>query len=363
MPPLLLSSSHPPPSMRCYIGLGLRRRSGCGRRHWLALWMPAVCFPARSSLWKRRSGCRFSPCPSLDSAAKTYAACGGNEVQDEEKGRRSSLPEGLHTGCLPQHVAVIMDGNYRWARRKGLPVAAGHEAGIRSLQEVVRLSCAWGIPILTVFAFSMDNWNRPQVEVEMLMRLFQSMLKNEIATFQREGIRLCLVGDTSKLPKTLQKLVGEVVEMTKANCRLKLVVAISYSGRNEIVRACQKIASRTRDGQLRPADITESVFEQELDMRLEGGYPDPDLVIRTSGELRLSNFFLWQLAYSELFFTETYWPDFGEAEYVEALLSYQTRQRRFGRRNDEMRGKRFLKQKEEPRAVAQEGYLNAGSEV
>ncbi|KAF3787968.1 Dehydrodolichyl diphosphate synthase 2 [Nymphaea thermarum] len=319
MPPLLPSSPRPP-TMVCSIRVG--RRSSCGRGDRLALWMPAVHFPAQSPPWSRGLGWGFSSCPSRalassSSAPKSYATWSKNQVQDEEeKWKRSSCPEGLQSGSLPQHVAVIMDGNSRWARRRGLPVAAGHEAGVRALQEVVRLSCAWGIPILTVFAFSMDNWNRPQ------------------------------------------KLVSEVVEMTKANHRLKLVVAVSYSGRNEIVRACQKLASRARDGELWPADITESMFERELDMRLEGGYPDPDLVIRTSGELRLSNFFLWQLAYSELFFTKTCWPDFGEAEYAEALLSYQTRQRRFGRRDDEMRGRRFLKQKDESGSVAQGGYLN-----
>ncbi|XP_049934402.1 uncharacterized protein LOC116256105 isoform X2 [Nymphaea colorata] len=289
MPPLLPSSSRPP-KMGCSIRVG--RRSSCGRRDRLALWMPAVHFPARSPPWSRGSGWGFSSCPSRASASsssapKSYATWSKNQVQDEEEeGKRSSCPEGLQTGSLPQHVAVIMDGNSRWARRRGLPVAAGHEAGVRALQEVVRLSCAWGIPILTVFAFSMDNWNRPQAEVDILMRLFQSVLRNEVATLKREGIRLCVVGDKSKLPKSLQKLVGEVVEMTKANHRLKLVVAISYSGRNEIVRACQKLASRVRDGELWPSDITESMFERELDMRLEGGYPDPDLVIRTSGELR-----------------------------------------------------------------------------
>ncbi|PKU63517.1 dehydrodolichyl diphosphate synthase 2 [Dendrobium catenatum] len=242
------------------------------------------------------------------------------------------LPLGLCREALPKHVAVIMDGNGRWAASKGMPAAAGHEAGCRALQGMVKLSCKWGIRVLTVFAFSSENWHRPKPEVDFLMMLFENVFKSLSGDFLREGIRICIIGDSSKLPKSLQNMATELEEITRNNSRLDLIIALSYSGRTDIVQACQKIAQKVKNGILKPEDITESRVAQELDTSCAAGYAYPDLLIRTSGELRLSNFLLWELAYTELYFAQSHWPDFGEDEYAEALLAFQKRQRRFGLR-------------------------------
>ncbi|CAA6661685.1 unnamed protein product [Spirodela intermedia] len=242
------------------------------------------------------------------------------------------FPPGLTPELMPRHVAFIMDGNSRWAKERGLPTSAGHEAGYRSLREIVRLSSYWGIKVLTVFAFSSENWLRPKTEVDFLMRLFEGVIRENLEDFKRQGIRLCIIGDATKLPPSLQKLAMEAAEVTRENAVIELLVAVSYSGRSDIVQACQKIAQRVKDGTLEPADITEAVIEEELVTNCIINSPYPDLLIRTSGELRLSNFLLWQSAYSELYFSKSLWPDFGEAEYVDALSSFQQRQRRFGLR-------------------------------
>lgn len=242
------------------------------------------------------------------------------------------LPYGLDPHSMPKHVAIIMDGNSRWAEKRGLPATAGHEAGRRALNEVVKLSCKWGIKILTVFAFSTDNWHRPKTEISFLMDLFQIVLKEELENFNRENIRLSVIGDVSKLPNSLQMSIAEAEHSTKHNSQLNLIVGLSYSGRNDILQACQRLARQVEDGLLKPTDITESLFEKELKTSCAGGLGSPDLLIRTSGEQRLSNFLLWQLAYTELFFTDSLWPEFGEAQYAEALCSFQCRERRFGKR-------------------------------
>ncbi|KAL6006352.1 Cis-prenyltransferase 4, chloroplastic [Asimina triloba] len=260
------------------------------------------------------------------------AAASSSAAEASVDAGQISLPDGLRDGPVPRHVAVIMDGNARWARARGLPPSAGHQEGVRSLKEMVKLSCMWGVKVLTVFAFSSQNWLRPKAEVEFLISLFESVLRADIENFVKEKIRLRVIGDSSKLPQSLQKLIAEAEEMTKNNTRLDLMVAVSYSGRGDIVRACQKIASKVKDGLLEPADISEMLIEQELETNAVD-FPSPDLLIRTSGELRVSNFLLWQLAYTELFFTGSLWPDFGEAEYAQALRSYQERQRRFGLRD------------------------------
>ncbi|GMI97185.1 hypothetical protein HRI_003387800 [Hibiscus trionum] len=242
------------------------------------------------------------------------------------------LPEGLSRELMPKHVAVIMDGNGRWARQKGLPASAGHEAGVKSLREMVELCGHWGIQVLTVFAFSTENWIRPKVEVDFLLSLFERALKSEMESFQKSGIRISVIGDSSKLPTSLLGLINEVEETTKNNTRLQLIVAVSYSGKYDVVQACRSIAERAKDGQIQLEDINESLIEQELETNCTE-YPYPDLLIRTSGELRVSNFLLWQLAYTELFFAQELWPDFGKEEFVEALSSYQQRQRRYGGRH------------------------------
>ncbi|XP_038970274.1 cis-prenyltransferase 4, chloroplastic-like [Phoenix dactylifera] len=242
------------------------------------------------------------------------------------------LPSGVRREMLPRHVAVIMDGNSRWARTKGLPTWAGHEAGYRSLQEMVKLSCRWGIRVLTVFAFSFENWLRPKVEVDFLMVLIEGALKENIKYYLSEGIRVRIIGDSSRLPNSLQKIAKETQEKTETNSRLELNIAVSYSGRKDITQACQKIAWKVQHGLLDSADISESLIDQELETNRSNEFPCPDLLIRTGGELRLSNFLLWQSAYTELFFTKTLWPDFGEPEYIEVLCSFQERERRFGQR-------------------------------
>ncbi|PKI59806.1 hypothetical protein CRG98_019812 [Punica granatum] len=232
---------------------------------------------------------------------------------------------------MPRHVAVIMDGSARWARRRGLPASSGHEAGVRSLKELVELCGKWGIRILTVFAFSSENWSRPKAEVEFLMGLFERVIEFELQNFSREGVRISTIGDSSRLPKSLQKLLNKAECSTKDNSRLHLVVAVSYSGKSDIAQACKSIAHRVRDGLIQLEDIDEELIEEELATSC-CEFPCPDLLIRTSGELRLSNFLLWQLAYAELFFSEALWPDFGKAEFVEALRSFQQRLRRYGSR-------------------------------
>nr|QIQ56014.1 cis-prenyl transferase 5 [Eremophila denticulata subsp. trisulcata] len=242
----------------------------------------------------------------------------------------TSRPAQLQRDLMPRHVAVIMDGNRRWSRMKGLPVGSGYEAGARAFRRVVELCGEWGIKVLTVFAFSSDNWLRPKVETDFLMALFERGLRDELKRFVRENIRVSLIGDSTKLPKQLQLLLADAVETTQNNSGLHLIIAANYSGKNDLVQACQRIALEVKDGHIEPEDVNELSIERELETNCTD-YPNPDLLIRTSGELRLSNFLLWQLAYTELYFSESLWPDFGEEEFLEALCSFQQRQRRYGR--------------------------------
>ncbi|KAK4480934.1 hypothetical protein RD792_011792 [Penstemon davidsonii] len=247
-------------------------------------------------------------------------------------GVSGQLPSGLRRELMPSHVAVIMDGNRRWARMRGLPIGSGYEAGAQALRRIVELCCEWGIRVLTVFVFSSDNWFRPKVETDLLMDLFERVLKYELQQFERENVRVSLIGDTTKLPKSLQELLANSVGTAQKNSRLHLIMAVNYSGQNDVVQACQKIAVKVNDGLIKPNDINKFLVEKELETNCTD-YPHPDLLVRTSGELRISNFLLWQLAYTELYFTNSLWPDFGEDEFVEALFSFQKRQRRYGGRN------------------------------
>ncbi|XP_044980158.1 cis-prenyltransferase 4, chloroplastic-like [Hordeum vulgare subsp. vulgare] len=244
------------------------------------------------------------------------------------------LPEGLRPESLPRHVALVMDGNSRWAAARGLPATDGHEHGMRALEKTLQLSRAWGIRVLTAFGFSLENWNRSKPEVDFLMALIERFINGNLADFLREGTRLRIIGDRTRLPTCVQKTIRDAEEATRNNSQLDLVLAISYSGRMDIVQACRKLAQKVDAKLLRPEDIDESLFADEL--QTSGAADEssscPDLLVRTSGELRLSNFLLWQSAYSELFFTDTLWPDFGEAEYLQALKAFQSRDRRFGTR-------------------------------
>jgi undecaprenyl diphosphate synthase len=230
-------------------------------------------------------------------------------------------------GKLPRHIAVIMDGNGRWAEERGLPRAAGHQAGIASLRDVTRSSRELGIGYLTVYAFSTENWKRPKREVSMLFRLLVKMLRDEMDEMLANGVRLKTIGQTSLLPKSVQEELAGAIARTSKNKGLTLTLALSYSGRWDIVRAMQAIALEVRSGKISPEDISEEIIRSSL---TTAEMPDPDLLVRTSGELRLSNFLLWELAYSEIHVTQTLWPDFRREHLYEAIREYQTRERRFG---------------------------------
>ncbi|XP_052173917.1 cis-prenyltransferase 4, chloroplastic-like [Diospyros lotus] len=262
--------------------------------------------------------------PRCSAAHDVVVEADGGVTQVEE------LPAGLRRELLPEHVAVVMDGNRRWAQERGFPVGSGYEAGVRALRRLLELCCRWGIRVLTVFAFSSDNWFRPKMEVDFLMSLFARGLKDELNNILRKNIRLSIIGDSSKLPVSLKELIADAEQRTKNNSGLQLIVAVSYSGKYDIVQACRNIAVKVKDGLVEPEDINEFLIEQELQTNCTE-MPHPDLLIRTSGELRVSNFLLWQLAYTELYFTESHWPDFGESEFVKALQSFEQRQRRYGR--------------------------------
>jgi undecaprenyl diphosphate synthase len=237
------------------------------------------------------------------------------------------LPVGLDAARLPAHVAVIMDGNGRWARRRGLPRVMGHREGVEALKRTLRLCSDWGIGALTAYAFSTENWNRPGEEVSFLMTLFERVLARELEGLEREQVRIRFLGDLEPLPPGLRELIANATARTAANSGIHFNVCTNYGGRAELVHAARRLAEQAARGELDPARIDEKLFAAQLHT---AGEPDPDLLIRTSGEQRISNFLLWQLAYAELHITDVLWPDFNEAALTTALLDYQNRQRRFG---------------------------------
>ncbi len=240
----------------------------------------------------------------------------------------TTLLERVKEGVTPQHVAIIMDGNGRWAEARGLPRTAGHQAGALAAERLIRfLGARLEIPYLTLFAFSSENWSRPQPEVAFLMELLNDFIRSRLAEFVEAGIRLRVIGDLSRVPAALRREVDGALAATANNDRLRLTIALSYGGRQEIVAAARRIAADAASGHLRPEAIDERVFAEYLET---SDVPDPDLVIRTSGEERLSNFLLWQSAYTELYFSRALWPDFTPAEFLKALEEYQSRSRRFG---------------------------------
>lgn len=235
---------------------------------------------------------------------------------------------GLDKSRLPQHVAIIMDGNGRWAEQRRKPRIEGHRRGKTSVRAIVEMSRKIGIRYLSLYAFSTENWFRPELEVQALMGLLEHYLLAEQAKMMRYGIRLLAVGDRERLPDNVRETLERVIELTRNNQRMTVVLALSYSGRDDIRRMVQKVAAQAKAGRLDPAAVDETLIASQLDT---AGIPDPDLLIRTSGEMRISNFFLWQLAYTELYVTPTLWPEFREKEYLQALLDFQLRRRRFGR--------------------------------
>jgi undecaprenyl diphosphate synthase len=239
----------------------------------------------------------------------------------------SQLPTDLDPQNLPQHVAVIMDGNGRWASQRGFPRIAGHRQGAKTLKALLRCCKDWGIPALTAYAFSTENWRRPLEEVGFLMRLFERLLRRELREMQQEAVRISFIGDLSVLADTLRHQIDHVMGLTAHNQGIHFTVALNYGSRAELTQACRRIAEQAQQGYLQPHAIDESLIAQYL---YTTNTPDPDLLIRTSGEQRLSNYLLWQLAYTELYFTDTFWPDFDRAAFHQALLYYQNRDRRFG---------------------------------
>jgi undecaprenyl diphosphate synthase len=235
--------------------------------------------------------------------------------------------DGTDAAALPRHVAVIMDGNGRWAGLRGLPRVEGHRAGVRAVRAVVECARELGIPYLTLYAFSVENWGRPEIEVATLMSLLREFLLEELPELVRHRIRLNVIGEVWKLPATVREVLQRILAATESHAEMTLTLGLSYAGRNEIVRAVRKLAAEIAAGKIPPEKIT----EEEIALRLDtAGMPDPDLVIRTSGELRISNFLLWQAAYAEFVFTDVLWPDYGKAEFLHALEVYSRRHRRFG---------------------------------
>jgi len=230
---------------------------------------------------------------------------------------------------IPKHVAIIMDGNGRWAQKRKLPRVAGHRQGVEALRDIIKTSSQLGIEHLTLYAFSTENWKRPQAEVQALMSLLVEYLQKEIDELHRNDVRIYMIGEISGLPQETAQEIRKAIEKTKDNKGLQVNIAINYGSRFEIIRAVRRIAQDVIDGKLRPDMINEDLFSLYLDT---GGIPDPDLMIRTSGEFRLSNFLLYQLAYTELLFTDkqVLWPDFNRDRYLEAIYEYQNRTRRFG---------------------------------
>jgi undecaprenyl diphosphate synthase len=238
------------------------------------------------------------------------------------------LPTDLLRERLPQHVAVIMDGNGRWAKKRGLPRMMGHRRGVDALKLILRCCKDWGIGALTAYAFSTENWGRPLEEVNFLMALFERVLRRELRDMMAEEVRIQFVGDLPQLPSSLRAEIERAQETTQHNQGIRLNIATNYGGRQEILQACQAIAQQVEAGKLQADEVDELCFERHL---YTAGLTDPDLLIRTSGEMRISNFLLWQVAYAELYVTDTLWPDFDRQEFHRALVSYQSRDRRFGR--------------------------------
>lgn len=234
---------------------------------------------------------------------------------------------GLNRNRLPRHVAIIMDGNGRWARGRGLPRVMGHRAGIKSVRAAAELAREVGVEFLTLYAFSIENWKRPTDEVSTLMRLLNEFLRRELSSLMKNEIRLNVLGDFAGLPEIVRRHLERVMEETRENRKMVLNLALNYGGRSEIVHAARRVAEQVKAGKLKLSQLNEELFSRFL---YTDGQPDPDLLIRTSGEQRISNFLLWQISYAELYISPKLWPDFGKADFLDALRDYQRRERRFG---------------------------------
>ena len=239
----------------------------------------------------------------------------------------------IESANIPRHVAVIMDGNGRWAKEKGKPRIFGHKNALTAVRETIEASAEVGVKFLTLYAFSSENWNRPKLEVAALMELLVSSIRKELKSLNDNNIRLQAIGDLSALPKKGQRELDFAIESTKNNTKMTLVLALSYGSRDEILTASKRIATDVKNGEINVEDIDESQFEQYLATH---SIPNPDLLVRTSGEHRVSNFLLWQIAYSELLFVDKYWPDFRKEDLYRAVETYQKRERRFGKTSEQI---------------------------
>jgi len=248
--------------------------------------------------------------------------------------KNMSLKESINKDNLPKHLAIIMDGNGRWAKQKGLLRTLGHESGTKSVKRIVETCSKLGIENLTLYAFSTENWNRPKLEVDTLMKLLVSSLRKETKTFQENNIRLNAIGNLTKLPNSILKELNEVMDKTKDNSTMTLTLALSYGSREELLNVVKNISDKVKNNIISIEAIDESIINQHL---YTHNLPDVDLLIRTSGEHRISNFLLWQIAYAELFFTDVLWPDFTEEHLYEAIISYQKRERRFGKTSEQIK--------------------------
>ena len=241
--------------------------------------------------------------------------------------KNNDLSKSIDKKKVPEHVAIIMDGNGRWATKKGLPRSFGHNKGVSVLKKIIKASKNLGCKVLTVYAFSTENWTRPIKEVDYLINLFAEVLKNEIEELNQESIKIKFIGNLTPFPESLKKIIYDSESLTKNNNNFLLNVCVNYGGRQEIVEVAKEIAIKSFSGEIKPSEVNEELFNSVL---LTKGIKDPELLIRTSGEKRISNFLLWQLAYSEIYISEVLWPDFNEFEFLKAIIDYQSRNRRFG---------------------------------
>jgi len=241
--------------------------------------------------------------------------------------KNNDLSKRIDKQKVPEHVAIIMDGNGRWATKQGLPRKYGHKKGVNVLKEILKASKKLGCKVLTVYAFSTENWTRPAKEVDFLINLFSDVLRNEIEAIHGESTKIKFIGDLTPFPETLKKIISSSESLTKNNNKFLLNVCVNYGGRQEIVKVTKELALKCSSGEINPCEVNEELFNSQL---LTRGINDPELLIRTSGEKRISNFLLWQLAYSEIYISDVLWPDFNEFEFLKAIIDYQSRNRRFG---------------------------------
>ncbi len=244
-----------------------------------------------------------------------------------QKEEFSELVQRIDKFRIPNHIAIIMDGNGRWGMKHGLSRSLGHQKGVAVLKNIIKTAKKWGVKVLTVYAFSTENWSRPKEEITFLFNLFEKVLLKEISEIDKESIKVNFIGDLTILPEKLKKVINQSQKITKNNKEFHLNVCTNYGGRQELVRAAKRLAFKSISGEIKPEEIDEKLFESEL---LTTGSDHPDLLIRTSGERRISNFLLWQLAYSEIYITNVFWPEFDEGEFLKAIIDYQSRNRRFG---------------------------------